>query len=150
MRSPSFVGLTPASEAASASKRLNRSTDTKQEVLLRRALWQRGLRFRKNVTTLPGKPDIVFSRSRVAVFCDGDFWHGRNWRRLSSALQKRANASYWCEKIRSNMVRDRRTTRLLEEQHWQVIRLWEGDITKDPEKAASFIETVVLSRVAAQ
>jgi DNA mismatch endonuclease (patch repair protein) len=146
MRSPSFVGLKPASEAASASKRLNRSTDTKHEVLLRRALWQRGLRFRKNVTTLPGKPDIVFSRSRVAVFCDGDFWHGRNWRHLSSLLQKRANAAYWCEKIRSNMVRDRRTTRLLEEQHWQVIRLWEGDITKDPERAASLIETVVLAK----
>src|SRR5713101_3726164 len=115
MRSPSFTGLTPASHAASLAKRMNRSADTIHEKLLRSTLWRRGLRFRKNLKDLPGKPDIVFTGSRVVVFCDGDFWHGRHWRRLSSQLKKRANADYWRKKIRSNMIRDERTTGLLNE-----------------------------------
>src|SRR6266852_3760749 len=112
MRVPSFAGLKPASHSASLAKRMNRSTDTIHERLLRSTLWRRGLRFRKNLKGLPGKPDIVFAGARVVVFCDGDFWHGRNWRRLSAQLQRRANAAYWCEKIRSNMIRDERTTGL--------------------------------------
>jgi len=146
MKAPSFAGLKPASQAASFAKRMNRSADTIHERLLRRALWRRGLRFRKNLAALPGKPDIVFSGLRLAVFCDGDFWHGRNWRRLSGQLQKRANAVYWCQKIRANMLRDRRTTRLLKKQGWSVIRLWESDIRKDPERAALQVEEAVLGR----
>lgn len=146
MKAPSFIGLKPSSDAASLAKRMNRSSDTAQELVLRRTLWRRGLRFRKNLAELPGKPDIVFTRARVAVFCDGDFWHGRNWRRLSAQLQKRANAAYWCEKIRTNMLRDRRTTQLLEKQDWRVVRLWEGDIKANPERAALQIESIVLKR----
>ena len=146
MKVPSFSGFKPASQAASLAKRMNRSADTAHEKLLRRTLWRRGLRFRKNLADLPGKPDIVFVGERVAVFCDGDFWHGRNWQRLSAQLQQRANAAYWCQKIRANMLRDRRTTRLLKEQDWCVIRLWEGDIKSDPERAALQVERVVLDR----
>jgi DNA mismatch endonuclease (patch repair protein) len=146
MKGPSFVGLKPASDASSAAKRMNRSADTVHEKLLRRTLWKRGLRYRKNVATLPGKPDIVFASARVAVFCDGDFWHGRNWKQLSKQLQTRANAKYWCQKIRANITRDRRTTRLLETQEWLVVRLWEGDIVADPEGAASKIEDILRRR----
>lgn len=146
MKVPSFAGLKPASQAASLAKRMNRSADTIHEKLLRGALWRRGLRFRKNLADLPGKPDIVFLGLRLAVFCDGDFWHGRDWRRLSGQLQKRANAAYWCQKIRANMLRDRRTTRLLKKQGWSVIRLWESDIRKDPEGVALQVEGVVLGR----
>jgi DNA mismatch endonuclease (patch repair protein) len=143
MKAPSFKGLKPASAAASASKRQNRNSDTVHERLLRQLLWRRGLRFRKNLTQLPGKPDIVFTKARVVVFCDGDFWHGRNWRRLARQLQNRANADYWYKKIRSNMLRDRWTTQFLEKQGWYVVRIWEGDVLADSEQAAARIEMIV-------
>lgn len=146
MKTPSFTGLKPASEAASFAKRMNRSSDTAHEKLLRSALWRRGLRFRKNLATLPGKPDIVFTAARVAVFCDGDFWHGRNWRKLSRQLRRRANAAYWRHKIRTNMLRDLGITQLLTDQGWYVIRIWEGDVNADPERAALRVEQIVLAR----
>jgi DNA mismatch endonuclease (patch repair protein) len=146
MRAPSFAGLKPASQAASLAKRMNRNADTIHEKLLRSVLWRRGFRFRKNLKDLPGKPDIVFTGARVVVFCDGDFWHGRNWRRLSSQLKKRENADYWRQKIRSNMIRDERTTGLLSELGWYVIRLWEGDIRANPENAALVVEEAVTAR----
>jgi DNA mismatch endonuclease, patch repair protein len=143
MKAPSFVGLKPASESASFAKRMNRSADTKHELLLRSELWRRGLRFTKNRADLPGKPDIVFLSARVAVFCDGDFWHGRNWRLLSSQLQKRANPDYWRQKIRSNRERDKRITASLTRLGWRVIRLWENDIHANPENAAVVVERAV-------
>jgi len=146
MKAPSFAGLKPASESASLAKRMNRSADTKHELLLRSELWRRGLRFRKNRADLPGKPDIVFLSARVAVFCDGDFWHGRNWRRLSSQLRKRANPDYWCNKIQSNRERDKRTTESLMRLGWCVIRLWENDIHANPQKAAVVVECAVRER----
>src|SRR5437899_1838735 len=91
--SPTFRGLAPASAAASKAKQNNRSSDTLPELALRREFSRIGLRFRKNVASLPGKPDIVFLRARVLVFCDGDFWHGRNWRALRKKLLRGANRS---------------------------------------------------------
>src|SRR5205809_2584319 len=79
---PSFAGLTASSGAASRAKRANTKQDRRHEVLLRRSLWKLGLRYRKYVADLPGNPDVVFSYARVVVFCDGDFWHGRNWSQL--------------------------------------------------------------------
>jgi DNA mismatch endonuclease (patch repair protein) len=146
MKAPSFVGLKPASESASLAKRMNRCTDTKHELLLRSELWRRGLRFRKHRADLPGKPDIVFMSARVAVFCDGDFWHGRNWRRLSSQLHNRANPGYWLRKIESNRTRDRRTTAALTKLGWRVIRLWENDIHSDPQNAALVVERAVMEQ----
>jgi DNA mismatch endonuclease (patch repair protein) len=143
MKAPSFAGFKPASESASLAKRMNRSADTKHELLLRSELWRRGLRFQKNRADLPGKPDIVFPSVSVAVFCDGDFWHGRNWRRLSSQLRKRANPDYWCRKIQSNRERDKRTTASLKRLGWCVIRLWESDIHANPHNAAVLVERAV-------
>src|ERR1700740_3503844 len=137
MKTPSFAGLKPASQTASLAKRMNRAADTVHEKLIRKALWRRGLRFRKNVTTLPGKPDIVFPRARVVVFCDGDFWHGRNWRRRARKLRDGNNAAYWISKIGANRSRDRRNNRLLGQRGWKVIRVWETDIRDNPEKVAS-------------
>jgi DNA mismatch endonuclease, patch repair protein len=140
---PSFEGLSAASRASSYAKKMSRSSDTVHERILRASLWKRGLRYRKNVRTLPGKPDIVFPRERVAVFCDGDFWHGRHWRRLSSKLQEGANPSYWTQKIKTNRSRDRRVVRLLRKKGWNVIRIWETDIRQDPERAAAIVESLV-------
>jgi DNA mismatch endonuclease (patch repair protein) len=140
---PCFKGLSPASPASSRAKKMNRSSDTKHECLLRSLLWKKGLRYRKNVPTLPGKPDIVFSTARVAVFCDGDFWHGRNWRRLSRKLRTGTNASYWIPKIKTNRNRDRRNDRLLKREGWTVIRLWETYIHRNPQQAAQTIAEFV-------
>jgi DNA mismatch endonuclease (patch repair protein) len=122
---------------------MNRSSDTAHERLLRARLWRRGVRYRKNVRSLPGKPDIVISTARVVVFCDGDFWHGRDWQQLSRKLRAGTNASYWIPKIKSNRDRDRRNNRLLERKGWTVIRLWETEIHSDPERAAHAVEEIV-------
>ena len=145
-RTPSFDGLSPASPASSRAKRMNHSSDTSHERVLRTLLWKHGLRYRKNVLTLPGKPDIVFPADRVAVFCDGDFWHGRHWRRLARKLREGANAGYWVSKIKSNRRRDRRNRRLLAKAGWTVIRIWETDIHDAPEQAASMIESLLVRR----
>ncbi len=131
-RAPSFKGLEPASAVSSYVKCKNRRRDTQHEILLRRELWKMYLRFRKNVERMPGKPDIVFPGAKLAVFCDGDFWHGRNWRSLRRKLQKGANAAYWSAKITANIKRDKRNTVLLRKAGWRVIRVWETDIKRDP------------------
>lgn len=141
--SPSYKGFKPASEASSKSKRANRRRDTKHEVLLRRALWHMGLRYRKHVKDLPGKPDIVFRGPRVAVFCDGDFWHGRNWPELRQKLARRKNSEYWIAKIRYNIERDRKNNQKLKEDGWHVVRVWETDIHRDPDAVAARIKSVI-------
>ena len=146
VKSPSFTDLKPASEASSRAKRHNRRTDTQHEKMLRRELWRMGLRYRKNVETLPGKPDIVFVRARVAVFCDGDFWHGRNWEEQKSKLCQGTNAEYWLLKIEGNIKRDRLNNALLEADGWSVLRLWETDIKRDPQAAAALVREVVIAR----
>lgn len=145
-KAPSYKGLQPASELASRIKRSNRNSDTLHEILLRRELWHMGLRFRKNVKTLPGKPDIVFLGARVVVFCDGDFWHGRKWQQLRDKLDQGTNAQYWSAKISTNMERDLRNTALLENSGWQVIRIWETDIKRDPAAAALIVAEAVHTR----
>jgi DNA mismatch endonuclease, patch repair protein len=146
-KAPSFSGLKPASASSSYSKRNNPPTDTQHELLLRRELWRMGLRFRKNVRQLLGKPDLVFASARVVVFCDGDFWHGRNWKSLRSKLSQGANASYWLAKIESNMSRDNRNKALLEAAGWQVIRVWETDISRNPSAVANSIRSAVDDRI---
>jgi DNA mismatch endonuclease, patch repair protein len=145
-QNPSYKGLVPASEAASRAKRANRKTDTAHELLLRRQLWRLGLRYRKHVSKLPGNPDLVFSRARVLVFGDGDFWHGRNWDKLKAQLEQRHNAAYWLAKISRNRERDGQNTALLKEQGWLVLRIWETDIKKNPASAALAIRDAVTSR----
>ena len=143
---PSFKGLQPASATSSKAKRANKRSDTQHEMLLRRELWRMGLRYRKNVDSLPGKPDIVFASAKVVVFCDGDFWHGRNWSELSAKLRQGSNADYWQAKIKGNMDRDQRNSALLEGDGWLVIRLWETDIKKDVADAAHRIARIVEQR----
>src|SRR5690606_11852521 len=99
---------------------------TKPERILRSLLWKRGLRFRKNYSALPGRPDIVFTRARVVVFCDGDFWHGKNWAERRPRLAVGANASYWTRKIEANMIRDQQRTQALASEGWEVLRFWES------------------------
>ncbi len=107
------------------------SKDTTPELILRKALWKKNLRYRVNYKKLTGKPDIVFTKYRVAVFCDGDFWHGHNWaiRGLSSLEEELAGYSdFWKEKITRNMRRDKEVNQALAAEGWTVIRIWESDI----------------------
>lgn len=144
MARPSFKGRSPSSAAASAAARgSSKKSDTKHEVLLRRALWSRGLRYRKDVTKLPGRPDIVFRAARVIVFCDGDFWHGRNWEARKLKLGEGHNAPYWLAKIERNMERDHARTATLEADGWTVLRFWETDILRDADSIADQIQAAI-------
>lgn len=116
--------------------------------MLRRALWRSGCRYRVNVRELPGCPDIVLSKPRVAVFCDGDFWHGRNWNVRSKKLQAGHNARYWTSKIEGDMARDNAATARLEAIGWTVLRFWETDILKFPDLVTkSVLKALARARV---
>ena len=110
------------------------SKDTDIELALRNALWAKGLRYRKNVASLPGKPDIVFLRAKLAVFCDGEFWHNRY-----QAPKQGHNAQYWTSKLQRNVERDREQTRELRRNGWTVLRFWGEDILQHPEACVSTI-----------
>jgi len=115
-----------------------RTKDTDIEVRVRSALHRHGLRFRKHVQDLPGRPDIVFPRARVAVFVDGDFWHGRdfdNWRDSVS--------SFWQKKIDINRARDERNCLELESRGWRVLRLWQHDIENDLDACVEHVRVLV-------
>lgn len=141
------MGLSPASEAASRAKRANRNRDTKPELLLRRALWAVGLRYRKHPGNLLGNPDVVFRAARVVVFCDGDFWHGRDWPVLQEQLSRRHNAAYWLAKIARNRERDVLHTSRLTQEGWLVLRFWERDIKRDPSAVAVAVREAVRGRL---
>ena len=101
-----------------------KGSDTGIEVRLRKALWHKGIRYRKNFKVFDCHPDIVITKYKIAVFCDGNFWH-------SKELQKRPikhNSSYWNEKIRRNVERDLENTIELRDNGWIVLRFWEDDI----------------------
>lgn len=120
------------------------SIDTKPEIFLRKALWNKGLRFRIHHKLLPGKPDIVFTKAKIAVFCDGDYWHGHNWaiRGLPSLEAELAQYSeYWRNKIIRNVRRDLENTRKLEADGWTVLRFWESDIKRNVVQCAVSIES---------
>lgn len=122
-----------------------RSRDTKPELSLRSELHRRGLRFRKNDPRLLGKPDIVFKGPKVAVFVDGDFFHGHAWKSRGYASFDAqfvgiSNADYWRTKIVRNMKRDEQVTRALRREGWIVIRVLASDVLRDVRGAANLIE----------
>jgi len=128
-------------QAISAIMRKVRSTHTAPEIVFRKALWARGLRYRLHASHLPGKPDVVMSPKKVAVFIDGDFWHGHQWRRRhltaledQFASSRRHQREYWLRKIRRTMQRDSDATAALLSDGWTVLRFWESDVRKDVER----------------
>ena len=107
-----------------------RSKDTKAEIMLRKELWHKGLRYRKNVKNLPGTPDIVFTKKRIAIFVDGDFWHARGHQERPGE-QVATNKDFWRKKLTENVERDKFVNDALLEQGWLVLRFWESDVKKD-------------------
>ena len=123
---PSFKHLRPSNQHASQVGQGNGSRDTSPERILRSHLRRVGMKPASDAPTLLGKPDFVFARDRVAVFCDGDFWHGGNWSLRRRRLLYGANAGYWIAKIERNMDRDREVSRRLSKMGWRVLRFWES------------------------
>lgn len=116
-----------------------RSTGGKAETLLAKMLWHSGVRYRRNFAKLPGKPDIAITKYRIAVFVDGEFWHGYDWENQKRRRIHR-NRDYWIHKIEGNMVRDRREDAELAEMGWRVMRFWEKhEVWKDPDAVLSQI-----------
>jgi len=144
---PSFVGLRPASAVASrAARRGSAKSNTRCELALRRVLWRLGIRYRLHGVGLPGRPDIVFPRQRVLVFCDGDFWHGRHLEARLARLARGNNAAYWIAKLRRNVERDLHQTRALEAAGWRVLRFWESDLLRDASDAADRVVMTLARR----
>ena len=117
---------------------------------LRRALLELGVGPSTRSDRILGKPDLVFRRAHVVVFCDGDYWHGRNLERRLAKLEAGHNAGYWVAKITSNVARDRRVTAALEGEGWLVLRYWETDIKKHAERIAQEVAAHVRERQAPQ
>jgi len=125
------------------------SKNTKPEKLLGSAMWKLGLRYRKHGSNLPGSPDFYFKGPKIAVFCDGDFWHGNNWRlRGFDSLEDELNSysDFWASKIRNNIERDKRNNEELQEMGWKVLRFWGSEIKKDAESCAKKVQKVYKRR----
>ena len=117
-----------------------RSKDTSIELKLRKELWRRGYRYRKNYTELPGKPDIVLTKYKIAIFCDSEFSHGKDWEVLKPQLEKGKNADFWIEKISKNQQHDDDINKQLQFLGWTVIRFWGKDIMKKTDECIQVIE----------
>jgi DNA mismatch endonuclease Vsr len=105
-----------------------KSRDTSIELRLRKALWENGVRYRKNYNKLIGKPDIAITKYKIAVFCDSDYWHGYDWESRNQKIK--SNRDYWVPKIERNMARDKEVTEALQRDGWLVMRFWEWQIKK--------------------
>lgn len=117
-----------------------KNKNSKIEMLLRKELWNRGLRYQKNVKTIMGKPDIVFKGKKIAVFCDSEFWHGYDWDNRKNDIK--SNRDFWIAKIERNMQRDVEVTKYLENSGWVVLRFWGNDIKKYTKECADSIQQV--------
>ena len=120
-----------------------RSKDTAIEIKLRKALGRKGYRDRKNPKNRPGKPDIALPKYKIAVFCDGEFFHGKDWEVLKPRLEKSNNSEYWIKKISHNMERDDEVNKKLLFEGWTVIRFWGKDISKDVDSCVRVIEEAI-------
>ena len=118
----------------------------KAETALAKELWHRGVRYRKNYKKVPGSPDIAITKYKVAVFVDGEFWHGENWEERKQKLK--SNREYWIEKIEENIARDRRNDELLKEMGWIPLHFWEKEVKKDLNKCIDQIIDTVQVRYA--
>lgn len=117
----------------------------KAETKLAKALWHKGVRYKLNYKKLPGSPDIAITKCRIAVFVDGEFWHGQDWENRKSRLK--SNREYWIEKIEENIERDRRDDALLREEGWLPVRFWEKEVNKNLEGCLENILFLASKRV---
>lgn len=117
--------------------------DTSIEIKLRKALWHKGYRYRKNLSALPGKPDIALTKYKLAIFCDSEFFHGKDWEVLKPRLERGSNAAFWVKKISRNRERDEEVNKRLLFMGWTVIRFWGMEINKDVELCVKVVEETI-------
>ncbi len=131
-----------ARDSSTISKNMSkiRSQDTSIEVTLRKALWHKGYRYRKNYKALPGSPDIVLTKYKIAIFCDSEFFHGKDWETLKLRLEKGKNPDYWIKKIERNRNRDWENDKKLLFLGYSVIHFWGQDIIKHTDECLQSIE----------
>ena len=120
-----------------------KADNTEIEVKLRKALWNKGYRYRKNYKELPGKPDITLTKYKIAIFCDGEFFHGKDWEILKPRLEKSNNSEYWISKISRNRQRDDEVNKKLLYMGWTVIRFWGKDILHKTDECVKVIEETI-------
>ena len=120
-----------------------KSKNTSIEVDLRQALWQKGYRYRKNYDELPGKPDIVLTKYKIVIFCDSEFFHGKDWEVLKPRLEKGNNSEYWVKKIERNRKHDQEINKQLLYLGWTVIRFWGKEIKQDVSQCVKVIEETI-------
>jgi DNA mismatch endonuclease, patch repair protein len=139
------------SNITSKIMRAVKSKNSKAELILAKKMWNLGLRYRKHSKNILGKPDFIFIGAKVAVFVDGDFWHGKGWasRGFSSweeQFEGLNNSRFWLEKISSTMARDKRINKTLRSEGWLVIRCLESEIISNSSKCAHNILIGVQTR----
>ena len=120
-----------------------RGKNTKIEIILRKALWHKGYRYRKNYKELPGHPDIVLIKYKIAIFCDGEFFHGKDWEKLRENLKNSNNSQFWISKIARNIDRDDEINKRLNAMGWTVLRFWGEDIKKHTGECVRAIEEAI-------
>lgn len=131
-------------EQISKNMKSNKSKDTKPELLLRKELWRRGLRYRKNYKKLYGKPDIVFLGAKIAVFVDGKMWHGYDWENQKNDFKSRRD--YWIPKIERNIEHDYEVTQELIALDWLVMRFWDFEVRKNLQDCADKVQRAYNNR----
>lgn len=115
-----------------------KSKETKEEILLAKALWNMGYRYRKNNKKIFGKPDISFSKYKIAIFVDGEFFHGKDWENQKNRIK--TNRDYWIPKIERNIQRDKEVTEYLLSNNWKVIRFWSKEVKKNLSSCLELIQ----------
>jgi DNA mismatch endonuclease, patch repair protein len=136
-------GFKTTAERSELMKKI-RAEETKPEIVLRKALWNLGRRYRKNLKTLPGKPDIALKKYQIAIFVDGEFWHGKNWEIRKREIKR--NREYWIPKIERNMARDQENNQKLKNSGWLVLRFWSKDVLHRLDECVELIEQAVEAR----
>jgi len=140
-KTPQYSGTTTPTRSKTMSH--IKGKDTSIELVLRKALWRRGYRYRKNYSALPGTPDIAITKYKIAIFCDSEFFHGKNWTILKPKVLQGNNGQYWAAKIQSNIDRDARVGEELLADGWTVIHFWGKDILKNVEQCIQTVDEVV-------
>ena len=124
------------------------SKDTSIEIKISKALWHKGYRYRKNYSKLPGKPDIALTKYKIAIFCDSEFFHGKDWYTvLRPRIRRGNNAEFWENKILRNMERDEENNKALLFMGWTVIRFWGDEIVKDTARCVTVIEECIFEQL---
>lgn len=124
-----------------------KNKDTSIEIRLRKALWKEGIHYRKNYGNLLGKPDIVLTKYKIAIFCDSEFFHGKDWEILKPTLERGKNSQFWINKIGRNIQRDDEINKKLNFMGWTVIRFWGKDIMKNTETCVQVVKETIFDCV---